>query len=524
MKHLLLVEHEPNLDSFISEFTTVEDRFCLFSCKFDELESLACNEEFDGGIIVLVPTWREIKLEVLREKFPRKKIMLLSAMISDVTVRELQHDKGVIDLFFKAPIPMEKIDSMYDAFNSAQTASVNIGIDDDDSLVLEGAFRDTQALEMSEDDGDLELDGADEDTSLEMDQPSEIKVAEEVTRASTSVIDLAKELEGEVLGGNNVTPEGAKGNDLMTLLEGEGEYDHSTHYDSHDISRILKTDVLQEELRKEAEAQASEKTVETSEVEENILIPEFADPSLLVGGSSQERGVDLSLLSNSEISEEEVKSKKAEGASPDEVQKMLRHREEDYLKLLTRNEILEEENRIIREKIISLEEVASSASLISKKKSLESDENKIKISVLRRHHNEELEKIHGQNKLYREKLGYLKESMDRLVDENKKLLKQNMIDVKKVRSREEELEEKLNLMKADVSSQIKNRENKIIELKRKIDLLHFDLKDSEEREKELSHKITILEEKLYKLKKVLGESIERLDDSFYDEPARKVKL
>ncbi len=510
MKHLLLVEHESNLDSFISEYPKVQDRFCVFACKFDEFESLACSEKFDGGVIVLVPTWRELKLEALREKFPGKKVMLLSAMISDVTVKELQHDKNVIDLFFKAPVVMEKIDAMYEAFTSAQTASVSIGVDDEDGgLQLDGQDDDeTIGLDMPSDDGGLELDGVSEDeASLEMN-------SNEVPSLESSAIDLGKELEGiegGILGVDNVSAqEETKGKDLMNLLDGNGEEDKSSQYDSHDISRILKTEDLMGELNKEKKAQ-SEKS--------KPFVQEFANPSLLEGEDLSPEPTPEPSLGSPEV-EAPVKS----GVDMDEVQKILRHREEDYLKLLSRNEVLEEENRIIREKIISLEEVASSASLISKRKSLESDESRIKISVLKRHHTEELEKLHSQNRFYKEQLGVFKENLERLTEENKKLLKQNMLDVKKIRSREEELEEKIQLMKADVSSQIKNRENKIIELKRKIDLLHFDLKDSEEREKELTEKISVLEEKLYKLKKVLGESIERLDDSFYGQPVKKVKL
>lgn len=457
-------------------------------------------------------------------------------MISDVTVRELQYEKEKIDLFFKTPVTIDKIDTMYEAITSAKTASVQIGIDGDDSLVIENASMDDDGVpdvSFPEDDDEEEglvLDG-DDDSSLEMDLGDEVEeiVALEVDATKVNnVVDLAKELEGiegGILGVDNVeSQDNTQGEDLMSLLEGSGETEVSGQYDSQDISRILKSEVLVDELNREKEAQNANVLAEMT------VVKESHDFGILDPEERPGKGLDLLVdpgMTRTMADPDALAPQREEGprgVSAEEVQKMLRHREEDYMKLLSRNEILEEENRIIREKVVSLEEVASSASLNSKKKSLESDENKIKISVLRRHHSEEVERLKDQNKLYYEKLSYYKENMERLTSENKSLLKKNLVDVKQIHSREEELEEKIQLMKADISSQIKNRENKIIELKRKIDLLQFDLKDSEEREKEHAQKIALLEEKLYKLKKVLGESIERLDESFIEHPALKVKI
>lgn len=45
------------------------------------------------------------------------------------------------------------------------------------------------------------------------------------------------------------------------------------------------------------------------------------------------------------------------------------------------------------------------------------------------------------------------------------------MDVNQVRKRERELEEKLSLLEEDKESQLRNRDNKILNLKRKIDTL-----------------------------------------------------
>ena len=48
------------------------------------------------------------------------------------------------------------------------------------------------------------------------------------------------------------------------------------------------------------------------------------------------------------------------------------------------------------------------------------------------------------------------------------------VDITKVKSRENELEGKLEMLRSDADIQIRNRDQKILELKRKIDTLEFD--------------------------------------------------
>lgn len=49
------------------------------------------------------------------------------------------------------------------------------------------------------------------------------------------------------------------------------------------------------------------------------------------------------------------------------------------------------------------------------------------------------------------------------------------LEIKKISSRERELEQKLELLKVDAETQIRHRDMKILELKRKIDTMEFDI-------------------------------------------------
>src|SRR4029077_14635199 len=72
-------------------------------------------------------------------------------------------------------------------------------------------------------------------------------------------------------------------------------------------------------------------------------------------------------------------------------------------------------------------------------------------------------------------------------DEIERLKERVRADIRKIRVREKELENRLEIMKKDSEALITARENKIIELKRKLDLLEFNmdlLQDQHAREKE----------------------------------------
>ena len=88
------------------------------------------------------------------------------------------------------------------------------------------------------------------------------------------------------------------------------------------------------------------------------------------------------------------------------------------------------------------------------------------------------------------------------------------MDIRKIRVREKELENRLEIMKKDSEALITARENKIIELKRKLDLLEFNmdlLQDQYAREKDSTAK---LREKLARAAQVV-----RVAGGLLDNPA-----
>lgn len=142
----------------------------------------------------------------------------------------------------------------------------------------------------------------------------------------------------------------------------------------------------------------------------------------------------------------------------------------------------------------------------------ELDEKKIELTIIRKKLNEEINVLKDRVRLYEEKVLILEEKNKHLVQEIDKAGQKNKIDVKRVMLRERELEQKLELLKADAETQIRNRDLKILELKRRIDAMEFDMESMTQQEKKTLESRFELEDKLDKAIRTLRTAISNLED------------
>jgi hypothetical protein len=142
----------------------------------------------------------------------------------------------------------------------------------------------------------------------------------------------------------------------------------------------------------------------------------------------------------------------------------------------------------------------------------ELDEVKIELGIVKKRHHDEISdkeyhyKMNQDKKdLYENKAKSLQKDFDRL---NQKV----RIDFNQVKQREKELESKLELTVMDSESQVQTRDLKILELKRKIDSLEFNMENSSIREQKHREDKSKLEERLGKIMKTLRGSIQLIED------------
>lgn len=142
----------------------------------------------------------------------------------------------------------------------------------------------------------------------------------------------------------------------------------------------------------------------------------------------------------------------------------------------------------------------------------ELDEKKIELSIIRRKLNEEISELKDKMRIHEERRLILEEKNRHLTQEVERAGQVNKLDMKKVQMRERELEQKLELLKSDAETQIRNRDLKILELKRKIDAMEFDMESITTQEKRSVESRFELEDKLDKAIRTLRSAITVLEE------------
>lgn len=142
----------------------------------------------------------------------------------------------------------------------------------------------------------------------------------------------------------------------------------------------------------------------------------------------------------------------------------------------------------------------------------ENDELRIEQSIARKRHLAELEDVKYHLQLADEKRLTAEEKL-RQSEKNREKLEQKLrLDFSQVRQREKELENQLELLSIDHDTQIQTRDSKILELRRKIESLEFNMENASIREQRTNEDKKKLEDKLTKIMKTLRHSIENIDE------------
>lgn len=140
------------------------------------------------------------------------------------------------------------------------------------------------------------------------------------------------------------------------------------------------------------------------------------------------------------------------------------------------------------------------------------DEAKIEITILRKRHMVEIEDIKYRLTMSEEKKSMAEEKARQSEARREKLEQKVRIDFNQVKQREKELESKLELLSMDVDSQVQSRDHKILELRRKIDALEFNMENASIKEQKSLDDKRKLEDRLNKIMKTLRHSIKNLED------------
>jgi hypothetical protein len=140
------------------------------------------------------------------------------------------------------------------------------------------------------------------------------------------------------------------------------------------------------------------------------------------------------------------------------------------------------------------------------------DEKAIELNILRKRSSKSSDDLKYKYDLVLEQKELIEEKYKLLLTEFENLKREKRVDVHRVREREKELEEKLDLLRTDADIQIQNRDKKILHLKRKIDMLEFDIESIQTQGKEMMTNKHQLEKKMENVIQTLRTAITDLED------------
>ncbi len=151
----------------------------------------------------------------------------------------------------------------------------------------------------------------------------------------------------------------------------------------------------------------------------------------------------------------------------------------------------------------------------------ELDEAKIEISILKKRHTSEVDEMKYKLRISDEKKLYAEEKAKNLQKEFDRLQHKVRMDFNQIKAREKELEGQLELAKMDSESQVTTRDKKILDLKRKIDQLEFNMENAVIKEEKSREDKQKLEDRLERIMKTLRGSIEVLEDDMEWQAGKK---
>ncbi|EQC45025.1 hypothetical protein M899_0477 [Bacteriovorax sp. BSW11_IV] len=274
--------------------------------------------------------------------------------------------------------------------------------------------------------------------------------------------------------------------DLGKDLDGVEELDFSSVEEINEPTKsITSTDAV---LESEIEQERDEDTIlEFSEIKTEIAAPPVANSQTQTA------------FATPQVAREEIVS-------------VSQYAEDELLRLQGTIRQLREEREEFLKEIDSLKSELKLKDQDKTTTDAELDELKIELSILKKRHLSEMEELRYQWRLSEEKKDMYEQRAKNAQKEIDRLASKIHIDINKVKQREKELESQLELVTMDSESKVKSRDMKILELKRKIDALEFNMENVAIREQKLKDDKVKIEERLDKIMKTLRGSIKLLED------------
>ena len=188
--------------------------------------------------------------------------------------------------------------------------------------------------------------------------------------------------------------------------------------------------------------------------------------------------------------------------------KTLSELKDDRKKLLVEIKTLKEENSELRRNELT--------------QRTEIEDYKVELELMKNRAVSRNQDLKFQLQLLEDKRSLLEQKTRDYKQQYQKFIESSKLERNNIKKREVELQSKLDLLKADSKAQIENRENKIIELKRVIDNLEFNIENISMKEEQSRQNRVNLEQKLNKVISSLRFSLDVLESENDDSEKLRV--
>ncbi len=300
--------------------------------------------------------------------------------------------------------------------------------------------------------------------------------------------------------------------DLNTIDDGSLDFDAKTLVASPEYFKNAKE--IEDEIGFESEFDYGKvQNLENKIEDHKVLKNEEADK--LVFRNVEPEATEIKKTTSKKMTAEELIQQERKFIERSNEYSSERNETEDYVRAQSTIRQLREE---IEEQLIELKQLRrENKDLEQENLSLRAltDEQKIEQSIIRKRHLSEVENLKYQLKMSEEKKLTAEERLKQSEKGREKLDQKLRLDFSQIRQREKELEGQLELLSLDHDTQIQTRDGKILELRRKIESLEFNMENASIREQKTNDDKKKLENKLVKIMNTLRNSIEDIDEDSY---------
>lgn len=395
----------------------------------------------------------------------------------------------------------------------------SLEVDDDGGLELDG---NDSGLDLDfgsvEEDNSSSLEIQEEDSSLGLGDELDLSSADELDLSSPDELDFANdeeniesEIEDELDFSANDLPASPVENEEYSF-ESPSPVTNSDHTGDLSEDALAKLAEIDQMLQEDATA-ASISTQGLDELEEEeVEYDPTANQDIAALNSVETKNIisepeETNIIETEPVvSEEHSVALKSSDIDSNEIYN------EELLRLSETISLLRKDRESLIDKLKEYEKMENKTQSEESYLRAQYDEKKIELSVTKKRFEGRVSEFEKQISLLTQKNDLYSEKIKRLEHENHNLQQEKNIDLAAVRNREKELESQLELLRADSSAQITNRDQKILQLKRRVDTLEFDLDAIQVREKRMSDDQFAIEDRMEKVINTLRHAIGDLEE------------